>query len=135
MIPTGGQIQAQSTTTIQQPSRTWKLDFERGRVTGMVDGLDAVRQAVFKILQTERFAFLVYSSNFGVELKRFAGPGQAYVQSELKRRIREALMQDDRITDVTDFQITFAGDTAHVEFAVVSTFGRFEAAQEVTGIV
>jgi hypothetical protein len=135
MIPVGGQILAQSTTTIQQPSRTWRLDFERGRVTGMVDGLDAVRQAVFKILQTERFAFLVYSSNFGVELRRFAGAGQAFVQSELKRRIREALTQDDRISDVTDFQFSFDGDTAQVAFTVVSNFGRFEAAQEVmTGV-
>ncbi|MGG1598026.1 DUF2634 domain-containing protein [Paenibacillus naphthalenovorans] len=135
MIPTGGQIPAQSTTTIQQPSRTWKLDFERGRVTGTINGLDAVRQAVYKALQTERFEHLIYSPNYGVELRRFLGTSQAYVQSELKRRIREALMQDDRITDVTDFQITFAGDTAHVEITVVSTFGRFEAAKEVmTGV-
>lgn len=135
MIPTGGQFTALSTTTVQQPSRTWKLDFERGRVTGMVDGLEAVKQSVFKILQTERFAFLVYSTNYGVELGRFLGSSQAYIQSELKRRIREALMQDDRITDVTDFRVSFNGDTVNVEFTVVSTFGRFEAAQEVSGFV
>lgn len=135
MIPAGGQIDTQNTVAVQQPSRTWKLDFERGRVTGMIDGLEAVKQSVYKILQTERFAFLVYSANYGVESQRFAGADRSFVQSELKRRIREALLQDDRIIDVTDFRISFEGDTAYVEFTVVSTFGRFNTAQEVTASV
>lgn len=125
MIPVGGKVTTQNTKAIEQPSRTWKLDFERGRVTGMVDGLEAVRQAVYKVLQTERFEHLIYSSNYGVELRRFLGSNQAYVQSELKRRIREALTQDDRIDDVTDFQIDIVGDTAAVRFTVVSSFGSF----------
>ena len=43
MIPTGGSIDTQNTETTTQPSRTWRLDFERGRAIGTIDGLDAVQ--------------------------------------------------------------------------------------------
>jgi hypothetical protein len=130
MIPTGGSIDIQNIEPIEQPSRTWRLDFERGRVTGMIDGLDAVRQAVFKILQTERFRYLIYDADYGVELASLVGRDPVFVQSELRRRITEALTQDDRIDSVTDFQIDISGDTATVRLTVVSTFGSFQ--QEVT---
>ena len=119
----------------QQPSLTYGIDFDRGRVVGMVDGLDAVKQAVFLILQTERYRHLIFSSDYGSELEGLIGRDPLFVQSELKRRIREALMQDDRIEDVINFSIRFDGDNALVRFTVVSIFGNFEAEQEVTGSV
>lgn len=119
----------------QQPSLTFGIDFDRGRVVGMVDGLEAVKQAVFLILQTERYRHLIFSSDYGSELEGLIGRDPLFVQSELKRRIREALMQDDRIEDVTNFNIQFDGDNALVRFTVISTFGNFEVAQEVTGSV
>jgi|HigsolmetaGSP11D_1036233.scaffolds.fasta_scaffold01462_8 hypothetical protein len=130
MIPAGGSIDSQNIDTVELPSRTWRLDFERGRVTGMIEGLEAVRQAVFKILQTERFRYLIYDADYGVELASLVGRDPVFVQSELRRRIAEALTQDDRIDSVTDFQIDITGDTATVRFTVVSTFGSFQ--QEVT---
>jgi hypothetical protein len=126
MIPVGGQINTQNTEATDQPSRTWKLDFERGRVTGITDGLEAVRQAVSKIIQTERFRYFIYSFDYGIELKFLIGQSPAIVRSELRRRIVEALQQDDRIQDVTDFDITINGDTATVRFTVVSSFGSFQ---------
>lgn len=119
----------------QQPSLTFGIDFDRGRVVGMIDGLEAVKQAVFLILQTERYRYLIYTPDYGSELEGLIGRDPLFVQSELKRRIREALMQDDRIEDVTNFSIQFDGDSALVRFTVVSIFGNFEAEQEVTGVV
>lgn len=129
MIPTGGTV-TQNTRTVEQPSKTWRLDMDRGRVVGMVDGLDAVRQAVVKILETERFRHLIYDANYGAEFAGLIGRDPVFVQSELRRRIREALMQDDRITDVTNFKINIVGDTATIVFTVVSTLGNFD--QEVS---
>jgi Protein of unknown function (DUF2634). len=126
MIPTGGILNTQNSETIERPSRTWRLDFERGRMIGMVDGLDAVRQAVAKILQTERFRYLIYDADYGVELANLIGRDPIFVRSELRRRIREALTQDDRVEDVTDFRMDIAGDTVTVRFTVVSTIGTFD---------
>jgi len=119
----------------QQPSLTYGIDFDRRRVVGKVDGLDAVKQAVFLILQTERYRHLIFTPDYGVELEGLIGRDPLFVQSEIKRRIREALMQDDRIEDVTNFSIQFDGDNALVRFTVISTFGNFEVEQEVTGSV
>jgi len=129
MIPTGGTI-TREIEVAQQPSRTWRLDLERGRVAGMCDGLEAVQQAVLKILRTERFQYLIYDSDYGSELAGLLGKDQALVQSELRRRIREALLQDDRISDVTDFEIDISGDNATIRFTVVSAFGNL--GEEVT---
>ena len=125
MIPTGGSLGAQRLEVVEQPSRTWRLDVERGRVAGRIDGLEAVRQAVFKILHTERFRYLIYDSDYGTELTSLIGRDPALVRSELRRRIAEAITQDDRINEVTDFEVDISGETADVKFTVVSTFGTF----------
>jgi len=87
------------------------------------------------ILHTERYRYLIYTPDYGSELEGLIGRDPLFVQSELKRRIREALMQDDRIEDVTNFNIRFDGDSALVRFTVVSVFGDFEAEQEVAAVV
>jgi phage baseplate assembly protein W len=109
--------------TEQQPSLTYRIN--NNRIAGKVDGIDAVRQAVSKILLTERFQYLIYNSDYGVELNSLIGQPQGYVQADIKRRITEALMQDDRIRNVTDFNIQFDGDIANVAFTVVSVYGSF----------
>lgn len=134
--PTGTIIPAElEIVEEQQPSLTFGIDFDRGRVIGMIDGLEAVKQAVFLILQTERYRHLIFTPDYGCELEGLIGRDPLFVQSELKRRIREALMQDDRIEDVTNFSIQFDGDNALVRFTVMSVFGNFEAEQEVTSVV
>ena len=87
------------------------------------------------ILHTERYRYLIYTPDYGSELEGLIGRDPLFVQSELKRRIREALMQDDRIEDVTNFSIQFDGDNALVRFTVISIFGNFETEQEVAAVV
>lgn len=131
MIPTGGSITTASVEEQQQPSLTWKLDFEKKCITQMIDGLEAVKQAVFVILETQRFEYLIYSFNFGSELQGIIGKSPLFVQSEIRRLIREALLQDDRITDVRDIMIQINGESMLVEFTIVSVFGNFTMTREV----
>ena len=131
MIPTGGSITQATVEEQQQPSLTWKLDLENKRITQMVDGLEAVKQAAFIILETERFAYLIYSFSFGSELQGLIGKSPLFVQSEVRRLIREALLQDDRITDVRDLTFQSQGDSLLVEFTIVTIFGDFTMTREV----
>lgn len=117
--------------TEQQPNLTYKIDFEKRRIVGMVDGLEAIKQAVYLILRTERYEYLIYSTNYGSELRGLIGMEPAFIQSELKRRITEALTQDDRIEDVTNFETEINGDSATVRFTVVTNLGNFTVEQEV----
>lgn len=114
------------------PSKTWYIDFDRNIVTTNIDDLAAVRQAASLILATERYEFIIYSDQYGVELVDLFGENQTYVMSEVKRRITEALTQDDRITGVTDFNFERTKRSLHVTFTVTTNVGHFEAETEVT---
>jgi O-phosphoseryl-tRNA(Cys) synthetase len=105
-------------------SRTYRLDPERGRIAGIVDGADAVRQFVYKALSTERFAHAIYSGAFGHEI--VPGLDRALVVAELPRWIEEALLQDDRVAAIRDMELNAEGDQMNVRFTVVSVFGEWE---------
>lgn len=131
MIPIGGDIE--ELEEVPEPSRTYKLDLVNKRVSGMVDGLEAVRQAVYKILKTERFDYLIYDADYGSEMSGLNGKSTGYVRSELQRRIMEALLQDDRIIAIQDMKISISGDEANVSFIVVSVYGNYN--EEVKAVV
>lgn len=116
----------------EQPSQTYKMDVSDEAVRGYTDNLDAMKQAVFKILQTERYQNLIYSGGYGVELADLFGQPISYVQPELERRIREALMQDERILTVGDFEFSSKkkGELL-VAFKVKTVFGDFSAERSV----
>lgn len=62
-----------------------------------------MKQTIYCILNTERFEHLIYSWNYGIELKNLIGESSTYVVPELQRVITEALLQDDRIEEVNNF--------------------------------
>ena len=86
--------------TENQPSTTYYLDIEKNVIIGKCDGIEAMRQAIYCILNTERFDYLIYSWNFGIETKDLIGENATYVIPELQRVIEEALLQDNRLNDI-----------------------------------
>ncbi|URN94635.1 MAG: DUF2634 domain-containing protein [Candidatus Pristimantibacillus lignocellulolyticus] len=134
MIPEVGASRLDSgLVQLQQPSLTWKLDLDRGKITGKTDGLDAVKQAVLKSLQTDRFWYDIYSFDYGHELKLIIGNPPQFVTSEVKRMIEEALLIDDRITAVKNVETSISSDLMNIQFTVTSIYGSFEG--EVTSNV
>lgn len=117
----------------EQPSKTYKMDLSEGKnVRGFTDGLDAMRQAVFRILSTERYQYLIYSWNYGIETLDLYGEPVTYVCPELERRITEALTQDDRVTGVDGFEHdTSAKGIVHTTFTVHTVFGDLIEEKEV----
>lgn len=119
--------------TAAQTTRTYKMDMEAGRVAGFVDGTEAMQQVILKILLTERFDFLIYSWNYGVELKTVVGKSFQVLSSEIKRVIREALLADSRITDVVDFKIQqIDKSSVNVAFTAETVFGEIPIERTVT---
>lgn len=93
-----------------EPSLTYAMklsDEENGEDTfvGKADDEDAVRQAILKMIGTERYEYEIYSWNYGVELQDLIGRPVSYAMSEVKRRITEALTSDDRIESIEDFVV------------------------------
>lgn len=117
--------------TEEEPSRTYKLHMGQKRILGMTDELDAMHQAVYKILNTERYESLIYSDNYGVELQELIGQPMEYVLAELETRISEALLADDRIEEVTDFYFSGKSGKVTVSFTVKTSLGELEENMEV----
>lgn len=111
----------------RMPSLTPKIDFERNRIIGTIDDIEAMQQAIYLILQTERYESIIYNWYYGVEFDTLIGKSKELVTSELERRIREALTEDDRINSITDFEIEFTSDKAIVSFTVNTIFGDIES--------
>lgn len=109
---------------IEQPSLTYKLDYHNDRVKGCTNGQEAMKQAIYKILNTERYDYKIYSSNYGVELKELIGEHIAYVIPEAERRIKEAILWDSRITDVFDFEFEIDKKILNVKFKCSTIFGE-----------
>ena len=113
------------------PSLTWKINEERAEVRGTVDELEAMKQAVRKILQTERYRYAIYDWNYGIELVELYGKNVTYVIPELKKRIEDALLADDRVTAVTDFSFMQEKGSVTAEFMVHTIFGEITAERTV----
>lgn len=115
-----------------EPNRTYRMDFKDNIIEGFVDEKDAIRQAIYKMLGTERYVYPIYSWDYGIELSDLYGEDVSYVCSELEDRITEALTQDERISEVKDFTFnTEVKGIVKVAFTVDTTEGNIDIESEV----
>ena len=121
-----------SNDAVEMPSRTYKLDTHQKRIIGYVDDLDAMVQAIQKIFETERFAWQIYTHEYGIELESLLGQEQDFVITVLESRIKDALLSDDRIIELQDFQVTQTSkDTLTASGHVITTHGTVELREEI----
>lgn len=113
------------------PSYTYNINRNTNRISGYIDNKDAIIQAIYLILQTERYESVIYNWYYGAELDDLIGKNRNYVTSELRRMIREALLEDDRISEVTSFSFNFKDDSVLVQFLVQTIIGDIQMEWEV----
>lgn len=119
-----------------ETSNTYVLKTDKSRIFDFTydDNLTAMAQAIYKILNTERYENPIYSFNYGVELAELFGKPKEYAIPEIERRIKEALLQDDRITSIDNFEFSLGTDKKSVvcTFEVTTIFGKVDATKEVS---
>lgn len=130
MTPTANkEIIGKSLEFITENSKTYLINQVKDnkvRIKNKTDGIDAVKQAIYLILSIERYNYIMFSWNYGVELTDLFGREKQYVIPELERRIREALIQDDRISDVNDFRFSINRNEYTVTFNAKTIFGEVD---------
>lgn len=127
MIPGTKAFLEQDFQIEEQPTHTYKMHLASEHVRGYTDEQEAMKQAIYKILSTERYQYVMYSWNYGIELLDLYGEPVSYVCPELKRRITEALTWDERIKSVDDFEFNiFKKGEVHVRFTVHTVFGDMD---------
>lgn len=112
-------------------NKTYKIDFKNKTISGYVDELEAVKQTIYSILNSERYEHLIYSFDYGVELQDLIGEDMIYVKADIHRRVEEALKQDDRVVSVDNPQIETEGDCLYYKATVTTIYGDIDIKKEV----
>ena len=102
MLPTNN-INISNIEIVKDPSLSYRLDIDKERVGKYVDNIESIKQSIYKILSTERYTYIAYDWQYGIELNDLIGQSKSLVKAVLPDRIKEALLVDDRIEDVLDF--------------------------------
>lgn len=116
---------------VEQPSKTYRLDVDNNKVTGKIDGLEAIKQAIYKRLNTEKDEYLIYGTDYGIQLADLYGEDDTYVLPTLQGRIMEALLQDERIMGVDNFSFTDEKGSIAASFTVHTVLGDIQSELEV----
>ena len=94
----------------------------------LLTGNDALEVWIYKALKTERFSYLVYSWQYGIELKPFIGKvmGVEERYSELKRVITECLMVNPYIKSIDSYSFVQEnrGELVHVRITLTTIYGE-----------
>lgn len=113
----------------EQETRTYRIDFENGCIRGMINGLEAVAQAITKIMLTERYKNLAYSEGYGNEVLDTMMSDEntdAFLEAEIPNLVVDSLSDDERILDVDNFEFydsTDERDGLKVAFDASTIYG------------
>lgn len=113
----------------EQVYRTYRMDFQKKRIGGMVDGKEAVMQAIWKILSTVRFAHLIYDDQYGCDFFNKINDGfpSDYLDSDMPVMLEDALLSDERILGISDFSYEAVSyDSIHISFVACTIYGDLQ---------
>lgn len=134
MIPQQEMVYSDDLEVVNMPSLTYKIDYENNRIEGTIDEIEAVEQSIDMMLETARYSEKVFPNWYGHELYSLVGQDRFYIESEVERMIRDALVIDDRIVEVKDFTISDGQerDSIVVKFIVTTIFGDIDVEKVVS---
>lgn len=117
-------------------AREWAVDFDTGELLRRdgepytVTGDEAVKIWVRLALDAKciRFLYSAHAHTYGNELAALFGRSMSrgIVESELKRRITDALLVCPYITGAEDFAFETQGSSVTVHFTVKTVYNSFE---------
>lgn len=123
MLPANGFLD-EDFVMAEQSSHTFYLDIDGNVVFGFTDQAEAMKQAIYLTLETERYQYVVFSWDYGVEFVDLFGKQMSFVLPELKRKITEALLHDTRVLRVDDFDFQVNRNVVLVTFTAVTVYGN-----------
>lgn len=115
-FPFTGSVAATNPTSLPM-FHEWAWDFDKdcfqrdsnGNMI-LLSGNDALKVWIYHTMRTERWAYLAYSGDYGIELQQFFGKVMSVGErrSEMRRTIKECLMVNPYVQTIN--QITFEDD-------------------------
>lgn len=114
--------------------REYGINFQTGQLTGkIVEGVEAIKVWIWLCLHTERFRHAIYSADYGASLEQYIGHvvTDEYVNTDCESEITEALLINEYIESIEDFEVVRGVDRLNISFRVVTRFGDFEVSENV----
>ena len=129
------------TTTIKEDDsqvvkvpKEYGVDFQTGQLTGkIVEGLEAIKVWIWLCMHTERFRHAIYSADYGTSLEQYIGHmlSQEYINTDCESEISDALLINEYIESIEDFEAVKDGEHLRVSFRAVTKFGNIEVDENV----
>ena len=116
----------------KENTKTFGLNINRNIVNGKIDDLAALQQRIFLRLNIEADQYIIYPWTYGLTTVDLIGKPVYYVVAVIPDRIKETLLSDDEITDVSDFEFDVKGNKLTVKFVVKTIYGDLEQETVVT---
>lgn len=126
ILPTNNQDLINDFDIKEQTSNTYKLVYLKDSLKGFTDEIEALKQAIYFILNTERYDYLIYDWNYGFQIKDLMGQNPNDILQTIQSRISDALIQDTRITEVSNFSFDIIKNKVKTTFTVKSIFGDLQ---------
>lgn len=110
--------------------RTYRMDFNKKRIVGMIDGLEAAQQSIFKAMQTRRFAYQIYDDQYGCDVFNKIGNTdltEDYLDSDIPAMIEDTLVPDDMVEGVGEIEFEMIShDSVRIEVYIKTIFGDID---------
>lgn len=115
----------------EKTSRTYKIDWDNGRIIGFVDGQEAMNQFIKKAILTPRFHCLIYSNQYGSEIiEKLLDKDvtREYIETEISFLVTDTLIHDPRVLRVYNINVEFMDaypmqDSCIITFDVDTIYG------------
>jgi len=114
--------------------REYGIDFRTGQLTGkIVEGLEAIKVWIWLCMHTERFRHAIYSADYGTSLEQYIGHmlSEEYINTDCESEISDALLINEYIESIEDFEAVRNSDSLNISFRVVTKFGSIEVDENV----
>lgn len=115
--------------------KTYAIDWKNGRLSGIISGVEALHQYIYKTLKTECNTYLIYDASYGGKVGALVKQGRtsrAYLETDIPRLVRNALA-DKRILSIRDFRFSYPEDerdAVKISFVADTIYGSVK--EEVT---
>lgn len=94
----------------------------------IVEGKEALKVWIYKTLKTKRYEYFAYTWDYGNELDTLIGQKYSaeYVSSEVERLLKECLLINHYIKELTDITAISDGRTLKIEFTANTVYGEVD---------
>ena len=94
----------------------------------IVEMNDAISVWIYHAIKTYRYAFSIYSWDFGCEIDTLLGQNYtpAHTKAEVTRYIADSLMINQYILSIDKIIVDFDGDTLQVDVRVITVYEELE---------